>query len=55
MELRNALSAKFGVELAPTVAIDYPTIAALTDYLAATAQPEEVRAETNHDSCAELG
>ena len=34
VELRNTLGAKFGVELQPTVIIDYPTIAALAEYLA---------------------
>ena len=36
MELRNTLNSKFGVELPPTVTLDYPTIATLASYLAST-------------------
>ncbi len=35
MELRNALNDKFGVELSPTVTLDYPSIIALAGHLAA--------------------
>ena len=35
VELRNALSSRFGVDLAPTVTLDYPTVAALTAHIAA--------------------
>ena len=35
VELRNALSARFSIELAPTVTFDYPSIAALAGHLAA--------------------
>nr|BAU61515.1 actin related protein2 [Parachlorella kessleri] len=35
VELRNTLSTKFGVELSPTVVFDYPTSAALAEFLAA--------------------
>ena len=34
MELRNAVSAKFGIELPATVTFDYPTIAAMAGFLA---------------------
>ena len=34
VELRNALAAKFGLELPPTITLDYPSIAALSVYLA---------------------
>ena len=34
VELRNSLSSKFGLELPPTVILDYPTIAALAGHLA---------------------
>ena len=37
MELRNTLNSKFGVDLPPTVTLDYPTISALAGYLAANA------------------
>jgi hypothetical protein len=37
VELRNTLNSKFGVDLPPTVTLDYPTIAALAAYLAANA------------------
>ena len=31
VELRNSLSAKFGLDLPPTVTLDYPSVAALAD------------------------
>ena len=34
MELRNALNDKFGVELLPTVTLDYPSVAALAAHIA---------------------
>ena len=34
VELRNALGTRFGIELAPTVTFDYPSIAALSGHLA---------------------
>jgi Phosphopantetheine attachment site len=34
VELRNALGDKFGVELSPTVTLDYPSIAALAAHIA---------------------
>ena len=34
MELRNALNDKFGVELSPTVTLDYPSVAALAVHIA---------------------
>ena len=36
VELRNTLNSTFGVELPPTVTLDYPSIAALAGYLAST-------------------
>ena len=39
VELRAALSAAFGVELPATLTFDYPTISALSRYLATFAQP----------------
>ena len=36
VELRNAVSAKFGVELPATVTFDYPTVAAMAGFLAAS-------------------
>ena len=39
VELRNAVSAKFGVELSATVTFDYPTVQALAQYLAAQVAP----------------
>ena len=47
VELRNALGARFSIELAPTVTFDYPSIAALAGHLAAmpglagAARPDE--------------
>ena len=40
VELRNAVAAKFGVELSATATIDYPTAATLASYLAAHMAPE---------------
>ena len=37
VELRNALGAAFGLDLPPTVTLDYPSIAALADYIASVA------------------
>ena len=34
VELRNALGTRFGIELAPTVTFDYPSIVALAGHLA---------------------
>ena len=34
VELRNALTSRFGVELPATVTIDYPSISALAGYIA---------------------
>lgn len=34
MELRNSLSERFGVEIPPTVTFDYPTLPALSAYIA---------------------
>ena len=39
VELRNAVHAQFGVELPATVTFDYPTIAAMADFLAARLAP----------------
>lgn len=39
VELRNSLASRFGVELAATVTIDYPTAAALAMHIASLAQP----------------
>jgi len=39
VELRNALSSHFGLELPATVTFDYPTPAALASFLAEAAQP----------------
>lgn len=36
MELRNAISARFGTDLPATAIFDYPTITALADYLIAS-------------------
>ena len=39
IELRNALGAVFGVELAPTAVLDYPNVAALAGHLAGIVLP----------------
>ena len=35
VELRNALTTQFGIELPATLTLDYPTVAALADFIAA--------------------
>ena len=42
VELRNAVSAKFGVELAATASLDHPTAAALAAHIAAVLGPRPV-------------
>lgn len=39
VELRNSVSAAFGMELSPTATFDYPTVTALAAYIAAIAPP----------------
>ncbi|PSC68804.1 type I polyketide synthase [Micractinium conductrix] len=41
IELRNALGAVFGVELAPTAVLDYPNVAALAGHLAGIVLPTD--------------
>jgi len=45
VELRNALAARFGVELPATVTLDHPTIDALAAYIAALSPGGDVAAE----------
>ena len=40
VELRNAVAAKFGIELPATVTFAYPSIAALAGFLASRLTPE---------------
>ena len=42
VELKNAVSAKFGVELPATVTFDYPSTAALAGFLATRMTPTQV-------------
>lgn len=39
VELRNAIAGKFGISVPATLAFDYPTLALLADFVAATMLP----------------
>ena len=39
VELRNSLATRFAVELPPTVTLDYPSVAALAQFIAALLAP----------------
>lgn len=41
VELRNSVSAKFGVELPATVTFDHPSVVALAEYVAAKVAPQQ--------------
>jgi len=41
VELRNALTTKFGIELPATVTLDFPTINALAEHMATIAAPAD--------------
>ena len=43
VELRNALKAVFGAELPPTMAIDYPTPAAMAQFLSGASHIHAMR------------
>lgn len=45
VELRNSVSASFGVELPATVTFDYPSLQALAGYIGSRAQMKERRVE----------
>jgi NADPH:quinone reductase-like Zn-dependent oxidoreductase/acyl carrier protein len=49
VELRNALQGRLGMELPSTVVFDYPTLLALTDFVAKSTLPIELLAGTNND------
>ena len=44
VELRNAVSAKYGIELPATVTFDYPNVGELAQYLAAKTAPSSMQA-----------
>ena len=44
VELRNAVSAKYGVELPATITFDYPNVGKLAQYLAAKIAPSSMQA-----------
>ena len=44
MELRNAVTAAFGINLPATVTFDYPTVAALAAFIASRLGPEDAGA-----------
>lgn len=50
MELRNAVSAKFGTELPATATFDHPTVAALAAFVAARMAPAESTAAADDDA-----
>lgn len=41
MELRDALSAKYGTDMPPTLTFDHPTVSAIAAHLAESLQPSE--------------
>ena len=41
VELRDALSAKYGADMPPTLTFDHPTITAIAAHLAMTLEPAE--------------
>ena len=47
MDLRNAISTAFPVELSATAAFDYPTAAALAAFVIAEAEPPQVKASAS--------
>lgn len=55
VELRNAVSAKFGVELAATTSLDHPTAAALAAHIAAVLGPQRVAHGMVHARITTLG
>ena len=55
VELRNAVSAKFSVELAATASLDHPTAAALAAHIAGVLGPRLVAHGKAHASIHELG
>ena len=44
VELRNAIAAKFGTSVPATLAFDYPTLAALAEFVLSSKRPEGVGA-----------
>lgn len=46
VELRNSLSSRFSVELAPTCTLDYPTVGALAQHIQRLIVPETAAAVT---------
>jgi Phosphopantetheine attachment site len=54
VELRNALNDKFGIELSPTVTLDYPSVAALASHIAAQL-PQAGSAEQDDDDEQQAG
>ena len=48
VELRNSLEAEFGLALPPTLALDFPSAAAIADYVAARL-PSAAEARTGQD------
>lgn len=43
VELRNSLASRFGIELPPTVTLDYPSVAALAGFVASLVAPPKPR------------
>ena len=50
VDLRNALVARFGLELPATATFDFPTIAAMAQYIAARMAPSQISEPAWHDS-----
>ena len=50
MDLRNAISSRFGLAVAPTLAFDFPTLRALSQHIAMRTEPPLQAADPGLDA-----